>query len=178
MKQIAPTTAALTQAPSQADQCAKASPPRLKAGDRAKISKPSSPVFPGAYLKLNPDRVGPVLRYLPLNTVVDVVAGPRCGADKGYWYQVKYGDLTAWVAEVVGKDYAIDLSTDPASKPISTTAASTMLCIRSSAAPAVTTIGPAEFDEFFPPERNAAVPAGAGLDVDLGFVEEFHGWLI
>ena len=40
--------------------------------------------------------------------------------------------------------------------------------------PAVAAIGPAELDEFFAPERDAAVSAGAGLDVDLGFVEEFH----
>ncbi len=131
----APTTAATAIATSQADLCAKAPAPRLKIGDRAKINKPNSKDFPGAYLKLNPGQVGPVLRYLPLNTVVDVVDGPRCGDDKGYWYQIKYGDLTAWLAEVVGKDYALDPSTDPASKPISTTASATLMCIRSSAAP-------------------------------------------
>ncbi len=40
---------------------------------------------------------------------------------------------------------------------------------------AVAAIGAAELDEFFAPERHAAVTAGAGLNVDLGFVEEFHG---
>src|SRR5690349_7017790 len=32
---------------------------------------------------------------------------------------------------------------------------------------------PAELDELLPPERDAAVPAVAGADIDLGFVEEF-----
>ena len=133
----APTTAATAKATSSADLCAKASAPRLKIGDRAKISKPNSKDFPGAYLKTDSGQAEPVLRYLPLNTVVDVVDGPRCGDDKGYWYQIKYGDLTAWLAEVVGNDYALDPSTDPASKPISTTASSTLMCIRSSAAPTI-----------------------------------------
>ena len=45
-------------------------------------------------------------------------------------------------------------------------------------APAVAAIGAAELDELLAPERHAAVPAGAGLDVDLGFVEEFHALYI
>ena len=40
---------------------------------------------------------------------------------------------------------------------------------------AVAALGPAEFDELLAPERDAAVAAGAGRDIDLGFVEEFHG---
>src|SRR5579862_4342572 len=40
---------------------------------------------------------------------------------------------------------------------------------------AVTAIRPAIFDEFFAPERHAAVAAVAGANVNLGFVEEFHG---
>src|SRR3974390_3004685 len=32
----------------------------------------------------------------------------------------------------------------------------------------------AELDELLAPERHAAVPAGAGLDIDFRFVEEFH----
>src|SRR3954470_16929245 len=39
----------------------------------------------------------------------------------------------------------------------------------------VAAIRSAELDEFFAPERHAAVPAVAGADVDLGLVEEFHG---
>ncbi len=34
---------------------------------------------------------------------------------------------------------------------------------------------PAELDELLAPERDAAVAARAGLHIDLGFVEEFHG---
>src|SRR5262249_6765668 len=43
------------------------------------------------------------------------------------------------------------------------------------AAPAVAAVRAAELDELLAPERDAAVPAVAGADIDLGFVEEFHG---
>ena len=40
---------------------------------------------------------------------------------------------------------------------------------------AIAAIGAAELDEFLAPERHAAVAAVAGADIDLGFIEEFHG---
>src|SRR5579883_64121 len=40
---------------------------------------------------------------------------------------------------------------------------------------AVAAIGSAKLDELFAPERHTAVPAVAGANVNLGFVEEFHG---
>ena len=40
---------------------------------------------------------------------------------------------------------------------------------------AIAAPGAAIFDELLAPERDAAVPAVAGLDIDLGDVEEFHG---
>ncbi len=40
---------------------------------------------------------------------------------------------------------------------------------------AVAAAGAAELDEFLAPERDGAVAARAGLHIDLGFVEEFHG---
>ncbi len=40
---------------------------------------------------------------------------------------------------------------------------------------AIAAIGPAERNEFLPPERNRPSPAIAGADDDLGLVEEFHG---
>ena len=40
---------------------------------------------------------------------------------------------------------------------------------------AVAAPGPAVLDEFFAPEGDAAVAAVAGLHVDLGLIEEFHG---
>src|SRR5690606_25515022 len=46
------------------------------------------------------------------------------------------------------------------------------------AASAVAAVRPAELDELLAPERHAAVPARARLDIDLGLVEEFHGCLI
>ena len=39
---------------------------------------------------------------------------------------------------------------------------------------AVAAIGSAELNEFFAPERHAAVSPVAGANVDLGLVEEFH----
>ncbi|MNV11505.1 hypothetical protein D3C71_1020730 [compost metagenome] len=38
----------------------------------------------------------------------------------------------------------------------------------------IATIGSAEFDEFFPPERNCARTAIAGTNIDFCFVEKFH----
>ena len=43
------------------------------------------------------------------------------------------------------------------------------------AAAAVAAVRAAELDELLAPERDAAVAAVAGADVDLGFVEELHG---
>ena len=40
---------------------------------------------------------------------------------------------------------------------------------------AVAAVRAAELDEFLAPERHAAVAARAGRDIDLGFIEEFHG---
>ena len=45
------------------------------------------------------------------------------------------------------------------------------------AAAAVAAAGAAELDELLAPERDAAVAAVAGANIDLGFVEEFHGLL-
>ena len=43
------------------------------------------------------------------------------------------------------------------------------------AMPAVAAARAAELDELLAAERHAAVAAVAGADIDLGFVEEFHG---
>ena len=43
------------------------------------------------------------------------------------------------------------------------------------AAAAIAAGGSAEFDILLAPERDAAVTAVAGADVNLGFIEEFHG---
>src|SRR5262249_5090985 len=42
------------------------------------------------------------------------------------------------------------------------------------AASAIAAVRPAELDELLAPKRHAAVPAGAGADVDLRLVEKFH----
>jgi hypothetical protein len=43
------------------------------------------------------------------------------------------------------------------------------------ASAAISAIRPAELNEFLTAERDAAVPAIAGADVDLCFIEKFHG---
>ena len=42
------------------------------------------------------------------------------------------------------------------------------------AAPAVTAVRPAELDELLAAERDAAVSAVAGADIDLGLIKKFH----
>jgi hypothetical protein len=124
--------AAALQAPAQAqsDACAKALAPHLKKGDPAQITKVSSKDIPGAFLKGDAGRAGPVLRYLPVGTVVQVVEGPKCGDDKGFWWQVKLGDLTGWMAEVSDKAYALEPSSGPASTPLPSTVARALFCIQ------------------------------------------------
>ena len=39
---------------------------------------------------------------------------------------------------------------------------------------AIAAVGPAELEVFLAPERDHAVPAVTGAEVDLGLVEEFH----
>src|SRR3974390_1776876 len=39
---------------------------------------------------------------------------------------------------------------------------------------AIAAVRAAELDELLAPERDAAVAAGAGLHIDLSFIEEFH----
>ena len=43
------------------------------------------------------------------------------------------------------------------------------------AAPAIAAAWPAELDILLAPKRHAPVAAVAGADIDLGFIEEFHG---
>jgi len=42
-------------------------------------------------------------------------------------------------------------------------------------AAAIAAGGAAELDELLAAKRHAAVSAVAGADIDLGFIEEFHG---
>ena len=51
---------------------------------------------------------------------------------------------------------------------------STALDDHVAAAAAVAAVRPAELDELLAPERDAAVAAVAGADVDLGFIKKFH----
>ena len=46
------------------------------------------------------------------------------------------------------------------------------------AAATVTTVRPSELDVLFPPERGRSIAAVAGVDIDLGFVYEFHAGIL
>src|SRR5579871_2271752 len=92
----------------QAGACPKALTPRLKNGIQAKIVTASSPDIPYAFLKGQPDHVGPVLRYLPIGTVVNVVDGPACGSDGSNWWTVTLGNLKGLLAESNGRAYALE----------------------------------------------------------------------
>ncbi len=124
----------------QANACSKALAPHLKKGDQVQVTKPSSKDFPGAFLKPDATHAGPVMRYLPMGTVVEVVDGPKCGEDKGYWYQVKVGDLTGWLAEAADNAYALEPATAPGAKPLPSTIAKVLTCIQP-VAPAQPAIG-------------------------------------
>ena len=50
--------------------------------------------------------------------------------------------------------------------------------INAAAASTVAAIGPAKGNEFFTSETRAARTAVAGGDVNRGFINEFHGWIL
>jgi hypothetical protein len=129
------TVVHITQTPAQAqaNPCAGAPAPHLKTGIQVQITKPTSKDFPGAYLKAEPGRSGPVLRYLPVGTIVDVTDGPRCGSDKGYWWRVKLGDLAGWMAEVpvAGQGYGLEPpKAPPTATPLPSTVLRVLTCIQ------------------------------------------------
>jgi hypothetical protein len=88
--------------------CAAAPAARLKKGDKAKIINPNAKDLPGGFIKVNADRVSPVLRFLPVGTVVDVLDGPICGPEGDRWFSVKIGDVTGYMAEANGKEFALE----------------------------------------------------------------------
>lgn len=148
----------------QANACAKAAPPHLKTGTSAQITKPSSSNFPGAFLKPDPGRAGPVLRYIPVGTTVDVLDGPRCGDDRSYWWRVKLGDLTGWLAEVAGKGYALEpASASATATPLPSTVASVLTCVARS-----TPVAPA----------TAPGTQAAGDKLDRVVYGTLDGWLM
>ncbi len=120
--------AAQTQA--QSEECSRALAPHLKKGDQVQVTKPSSKEIPAAFLKVEAGRAAPVLRYLPVGTVVEVVDGPTCGDDRGYWWQVQLGELTGWMAEVSDKAYALEPATGPAPTPLPSTVTQVVSCIQ------------------------------------------------
>lgn len=128
-------TQVATQAAPQND-CSKAPAPQLKTGAPAQVMKTIKDDVPGAMLKAGATHDGPVLRYLPVGTVVDVVDGPTCVIDTNWW-KVKIADLSGWLIETSGQDYLLQpyTSTDPAPTPAPSTVANLLTCIEPNTPP-------------------------------------------
>src|SRR5579859_618942 len=109
----AATTGSLVSA-QQKSACPKAPVPHLKSGSQAKILISTGKDIPGAALKSKPDHVSPVLRYLPLGSVVTVDDGPTCGDDGTNWWTVSLGDLKGYLDETNVKVYALQVFTGTA----------------------------------------------------------------
>src|SRR5258708_1251040 len=92
----------------QGGGCPKALTPRLKKGSQAKIVTASSLDIPYAFLKAQPDHDGPVLRYLPIGGVVNVIDGPTCGSDGSNWWSITVGALKGVPAGSHGRSYALE----------------------------------------------------------------------
>jgi hypothetical protein len=114
----------------QGYDCSKAPAPRLKVGTTTLVAKPTMKDISAGLLKAGPDRTGPVLRYLPLGTVVDVVEGPTCGPDQNNWWKVKLANLSGWIVETTADGYLLEPSTQPASTPLLSTVLPALTCIQ------------------------------------------------
>jgi hypothetical protein len=114
----------------QGYDCSKAPAPRLKVGATTLIARPIVKDIPAGLLKAGPDRTGPVLRYLPLGTVAEVVEGPTCGADQNHWWKIKLANLSGWIAETMADGYLLEPSTQPASTPLLSTVLPALTCIQ------------------------------------------------
>ncbi|HVO42075.1 MAG TPA: SH3 domain-containing protein, partial [Aggregatilineales bacterium] len=121
--------------------CTSAPKPHLEKGFPAQVTKQVSADLPGAYLKAEPTHNGPVLRYLPIDTVVKVVDGPKCGTDKNWWWQVKLSDdLTGWLVEASAGNYLLEPFTDTTlPTPPATTLLAALPCIRPNTPPSFNT---------------------------------------
>ena len=71
-------------------------PPRLQAGDPARVSPGGDP----NRLREQPSRSGTQVGMAPPGTWLEVLAGPRCDPVDGIiWWQVRAGSITGWMAE-------------------------------------------------------------------------------
>src|ERR1041385_5270482 len=84
------------QTPTPGPDCSKAPASKLKPDDTALVVSPTDKksAYPSGFLKAKPDTTSPVLRYLPLGTVVSVVEAAQCGDGNANWIKVKLANLT------------------------------------------------------------------------------------
>lgn len=130
------TPAATSAATVAAGTCSKAPALRLKIGDMAQVTAPNITSLPGAFLKEQPDHLLPVLRYLPVSTVVQITDGPKCDKGGDQWWSVKLGDLKGWMTETSGQTYILTPATGTASTPVPSTLLNALRCIKPNTPPA------------------------------------------
>jgi hypothetical protein len=118
--------------PTPGPDCSKTPVSKLAVNGKALVVSPTDKKFayPSGLLKVKADNISPVLRYLPLGTVVDVVEAAQCGAGNANWVKVKLANVTGYMAETSGKDYVLTpyagLTAPP---PLPSTSMDTMVCI-------------------------------------------------
>jgi hypothetical protein len=110
--------------------CANAPASRLTPNATAKIIDISGidATTPGAYLKPAATHLGPVLRYLPVGTVLTVTEGPVCDEDGEQWWKTTIGDITGWVTETSGLRYILEPTADAVTEVLPTTGTSLLSC--------------------------------------------------
>jgi len=113
------------------DPCAKLPASKLKDGDKARVAKLNDSRVPGGYLKGDASTLGPVLRYLPIGTVVTVSDKPTCTTDGNRWWKASLGDLKGWMIESAFTDFLLEpFTTGDVPKPLDTTTLPLLFCIR------------------------------------------------
>lgn len=113
-----------------ADLCSGLPESKLEKGGRASVVSATYPDLPGLFLKPEPSRQGPVLRYLPLGTVVTLEDGPQCSAEGERWWQVAVGELKGWVTETSGQTYLLEPFEGEPPTPLPSTILPLLYCIR------------------------------------------------
>jgi hypothetical protein len=117
----------------QEDPCTGLPETRLADGALARVIGQSMSDIPGLFLKPEASHIGPVLRYLPLGSVVSVSGEPQCTLDGERWWRVTLDTLRGWVVESSGEDYLLE-PFDPAEgeppAPLPSTTIPLLFCIR------------------------------------------------
>lgn len=144
MAAIGPRAAAQTNDP---NLCAGLPDARLRAGGQAKVVAGNStrdPGPPGAYLKTEPLRVGPVIRYLPLDTVISIREDvpPQCTLDGDRWWPVELDKLQGWMTESSGQNYVLEPFEGQAPEPLPSTVSPLLFCVRPKIEPQATREAP------------------------------------